>query len=270
VRIAVSNIAWEPSDDLKITERLLAAGVNAVEVAPTKVWPDLSRVSLASGRAYGAQWERAGLPVVSAQSLLYGRPDLNLFDETRGQLVDYLNTVTDLCVAMGATALVFGSPRNRQRGDMPFDAAHRIAVDVFGQLAEHAAASGACICLEANPQQYDADYLTRASDAAALVHAVDAPGLRLHLDTACMALAGDDGPACVTEFAPLLRHVHLSEPFLGPVGTPDQEHIAIADALHSAGYQHYVSVEMRPSAERPVAAVERAARYAVKIFGDQA
>jgi sugar phosphate isomerase/epimerase len=268
VKIAVSNIAWEPSDDLEVTERLLAVGVDAIEVAPTKVWPDLSRVSLASARSYGAQWERAGLPVVSAQSLLYGQPHLNLFDETRDQLVSYLNRVTDLCAAMGATALVFGSPRNRRRKGLPLDAAHRIAVDVFGRLAEHAAAAGACICLEANPEQYDADYITRASEAAALVRAVDAPGLRLHLDTACMSLAGDDGPACVTEFAPLLRHVHLSEPFLGPVGTPDPEHIAVAAALRSAGYEHFVSVEMLSPTEQTVAGVERAARYAVKIFGD--
>lgn len=269
MRVAVSNIAWEPHDDAEIAESLVSAGVAGVEIAPTKVWPDLTQVSLDEARAYGEGWARAGLPVVSAQSLLFGRPDLRLFDDSRDDLVAYLGGVIDLCAAMGATALVFGSPRNRQRGGLAPDSAHDIAVDVFGRLAKRAAAVGACLCLEPNPVQYDADYLTRAAEAAEVVRAVDAPGLRLHLDTACMALAGDDAAACATEFAAELRHAHLSEPNLGPVGTPDERHAAFADALRATGYGHYVSVEMRASAENTVAAVGRAARYAVQIFGDE-
>jgi D-psicose/D-tagatose/L-ribulose 3-epimerase len=269
MRVAVSNIAWEPAEDVAVASRLRAAGISAVEIAPTKVWPELGSVPLAQAKSYGQQWERAGLPVVAAQSLLFGRPDLRLFDETRDELVDYLGRVIELCAAMGAAALVFGSPRNRQRAGLPADVAHRVAVDAFGHLAERASTAGACLCLEPNPTQYDSDYLTTAEETAALVRAVDSAGLRLHLDTACMDLAGDDSSACAAKYAELLRHVHLSEPFLGPVGIPNARHVAFADALRTARYEHYVSVEMRPSAKvGNVPAVERAARYAVAICGD--
>jgi D-psicose/D-tagatose/L-ribulose 3-epimerase len=269
MRVAVSNIAWEPVDDSKIAERLLAVGVTGLEVAPTKVWPDLTQVSLRQAEAYGERWAREGLPVVAAQSLLFRRPDLSLFGETREQFVDYLGRVIELCAAMGAVSMVFGSPRNRRRGHLAPDEADRIAKDVFERLAGRAHAVGACLCLEANPVEYDADYLTRAVEAAAVVRAVDAPGLRLHLDSACMSLAGDDAPACVRAFAPLLRHAHLSEPHLGPVGAPNDKHIGFAAALRAVRYDHFVSVEMRPDAGEAIAAVERAARYAVETFGDQ-
>ncbi|MDG4764351.1 sugar phosphate isomerase/epimerase [Solwaraspora sp. WMMD406] len=269
MKVAVSNIAWEPVDDEKVADLLRHAGVAGIEVAPTKIWPDLAAATLDQARAYGQSWARAGLPVVAAQSLLYGRPDLTLFGPDREEFVAYLCRVIDLCAAMGATALVFGSPRNRQRHGLPVETADDIAADVFGRLAHRADAAGTSLCLEANPAAYGADYLTRAEEAATLVATVDSPGLRLHLDTACMALAGDDAGASVHRFAPLLRHAHLSEPDLGPVGTPDHRHAEFVAALRTVGYQGYVSVEMRPSDGDRVAAVERAARYAVALCGDR-
>lgn len=268
MRIAVSNLGWEPVLDQQVSERLLAAGVVGVEIAPTKVWADLSSVAPSAARAYGERWRGVGLPVVAAQSLLFGRPDLHLFDDTRHELVKYLSTVMDVCVAMGARILVFGSPRNRLRGSLELNAADQVAIEIFAELAEHAAALGACLCIEANPTQYGADYITSAHEAAALVGAVDSPGLRLHLDVACMALAGDDAAVCVSEYIDILRHVHLSAPDLGPVGDPDPQHTAMADALRSAGYSGFVSVEMRPAQDDIVAGIERAARYAVDTFGD--
>ncbi|SBT37691.1 sugar phosphate isomerase/epimerase family protein [Micromonospora auratinigra] len=267
MKVAVSNIAWEPGDDEKVADALRRAGAEAVEVAPTKVWPDPTAVSPAQAHAYGRAWARAGLPVVAAQSLLYGRPDLTLFGPGREEFVAYLGRIAELGAALGATALVFGSPRNRLRQDLPVAVADRIAVDVFGRLAERAVAAGTTFCVEANPAVYGADYLTRATEAAALVAAVDSPGLRLHLDTACMTLAGEDPAAGVRRFAPLLRHAHLSEPHLAAVGHPDPRHADFAAALRAVDYAGHLSVEMRPSDGDRVAAVERAARYAVALCG---
>lgn len=268
MRVAVSNIAWRLTDDPVIADRLLTAGVTAVEVAPTRVWPDPTRVGLAQAEAYGRWWARRGLPVVAAQSLLYGRPDFTLFGADRERFVAYLGSVIEVCAAMGARALVFGSPANRRRNGIAPDVADAIAAEVFTTLAARAEAAGTCLCLEPNPVQYGTDYLNRAAETAALVRTVDAAGLRLHLDTAAMSLAGDDPAGCVAEYAPLLRHVHLSEPYLAPVGTPDEAHAIFAKALRVAGYGGCVSVEMRPAEQDAIWAVERAARYAVRTFGD--
>lgn len=268
MRVAVSNIAWRPADDPPIADRLLAAGVSGVEVAPTKIWPDLTCVGLAQAQAYGQWWARRGLPIVAAQALLYGRPDLTLFGPDRGRFVAYLESVIELCAAMGARALVFGCPTNRRRNGLPPVAADAIAVEVLGTLAARAETAGTCLCLAPVPTQYGADYLNRAGPAAALVRAVGTAGLRLHLDTAGMSLAGDDPAGCAADHAPLLRHVHLSEPYLAPVGVPDEAHVIFAKALRVAGYDAYVSVQMRPAEEDAVWAVERAARYAVRTYGD--
>jgi sugar phosphate isomerase/epimerase len=266
MRVAVSNIAWAPDEDMAVAARLRAIGVTGVQIAPTIVWPDLSAVRPAEAIGYGRRWAHAGLPVTAAQSLLFGRPDLRLFDaESRDGFTAYLGAAIDLCGAIGATAVVFGSPRNRRRDGLAPDAAHRIAVQVFGALAERAEAAGVCRCLAANPARYGADFMTTAAEAADVVRAVDMPGLRLQLDTACMALADDDAVKCAADFAADVRHTQLSAMDLGPLGDAEPEHAAFADALRAGGYPHGVSVEMRRT-DDPIAAVERAARYAVELF----
>ena len=99
------------------------------------------------------------------------------------------------------------------------------------------------------------------------MRAVDSPGVRLHLDTACMALAGDDAPERVREGADLLAHVHASAPQLGTVG-PDGpvDHDKIAAALRDVGYDGHVSVEMLRPSDDPAGTVRRCADYVRETY----
>ena len=268
MRLAVSNIAWDASSDSEVARILTAAGVDAIEVAPTKAFADVAKADLQDARDYRAYWADLGLSVLTTQSLLFGRPDLLLFgdDEQRRAFVRHLEHVLELGAALGARAQVFGSPKNRRREGLPEQQANEIAAEVFSQLARAAERYGTTLCLEANPVDYGADFLTSAHQAAALVEAVDLPGLRLHLDTACMQLAGDDVTTCVEQYAHLLAHVHVSEPQLGPVGvTRSAVHEETVAALRTVGYDAGVSVEMRPVDDQP-AAGRTAADYAVRLL----
>src|SRR4029453_10606894 len=113
-----------------------------------------------------------------------------------------------LASGLGATRLVFGSPGNRRRGDLALDEADEIAADLFPRLGAQAADLGVCFCIEANPVDYKCDYLTDAVASTAFVRAVDSPGVRLHLDTACMAMAGDAAAERITPGADVLAHAH--------------------------------------------------------------
>lgn len=269
MRLAVSNIAWDADDDAAVAAVLQQAGLDAVEVAPPKAFDDPATADLDDARRYRERWTSLGMSIVSTQALLFGRPDLLLFGDAdqREAFTAHLEHVLLLGAELGARAQVFGSPKNRRRGDLPAEQASAVACEVFGRLGEHAALHGTALCLEANPPQYGADFLTSAHDAAAVVAAVDSPGLRLHLDTACMQLAGDDLRACAERYAPLVAHVHLSEPELGPVGTPNPGHRELLSALRDAGYDGSVSVEMRATAT-PVTSVRTAATYAAGLLAE--
>lgn len=268
MRLAVSSIAWERADDDDVATALVAAGVDAIEVAPTKAWPDPRLVGREQAGAERMYWAARGLEVIATQSLLFGRPDLVLFGDssTRRRLVEHLSHMVALGGHLGARAQVFGSPRNRRRGAVPREEATEIASEAFSAVAVVAEEHGTCLCLEANPIEYGADFLTSAHEAAALVAAVDRPGLRLHLDTACMVLAGDDVQDCVHRYHHLLQHVHLSEPGLGPVGSQTSPaHVGVLAALREIDYHGCVSIEMRPT-PTAVESVALAAVYGRRLL----
>ena len=263
MNLSFSNIAWPAEADDAALAALREEGYAAVEVAPTRLWSDPLQRSAEDAAEVRAAFERSGFTVVALQSLLFNRPDLQVFGdaESRSGLQDALVGMARLGAALGATRLVFGSPGNRRRGDLPMDEAMARAVEVFERPGREAAELGVAFCIEANPTDYGCDFLTSAVESTAFVRAADSPGVRLHLDTACMALAGDDAAERVREGADVLAHVHASAPQLGPVGPGGPvDHDAMATALREHGYAGRVSVEMRAQ-DDPVAAVRTSAAF---------
>jgi D-psicose/D-tagatose/L-ribulose 3-epimerase len=247
MKLAVSNIAWPADQDAAVAGVLKSLGVRGIEVAPTKLFPQPLDVTPADIDAVRHFWGAHGIEIVAAQSLLFGRPELTLFEseEKRRETHAYLSDIIQLCAKLGAEALVFGSPKNRRRGDVPHDEAFRTAVEFFDDLADIAQAEDTCLVFEANPPHYGADFCTSAADAISLVSEVNHPGYRLHLDTACMTLAGDPLPETFAAW-PLLRHFHISAPNLDPPSPTDGvDHAAFAKQLRKHRPAGWVSLEMR-------------------------
>jgi len=270
MKLAFSAIAWDPSLDDEVAAVLSASGFQGVELAPTKLWADLSSVTSQEAEAERTRWSSRGLPVVALQALLFGRPDLVVFGdkaETK-QLQAYLLKVVELGGRLGARALVFGSPRNRLRGSLPAAEAHDRALEVLSPVAEYAERLGTCLCIEPNPPQYGADFVTAAAEGLRLVKAAKSGGFGLHLDTACMALAGDDLGVSIQAASGVLKHFHASEPHLAALGEDKSsvDHPQAARALVACQYGGFVSVEMRPVPKDPMAGIARAARTASLIY----
>jgi sugar phosphate isomerase/epimerase len=248
VKRAVSNIAWPAAQDDAVARILRSAGIGGIEIAPRKLFSDPAAATDEQVIAVRKLWEDRGLPIVAAQALLFGKPELTLFDspETRQRTLDYLTRIVRLCAKLGAQALVFGSPKNRRRGSLPREHAEDIAVEFFAQLGRVAADEGTCVVLEANPPDYGADFITTAAEAITLVERVNHPGFRLHLDAGCMMLAGDPLTETFARGGSILRHVHISEPNLEPPGHSGRvDHAGFATQLRQMNYANWVSLEMR-------------------------
>ena len=257
-RLAVSNIAWEPSEDAAVVEVLLKEGVQGVEIAPTKWREKPFDVSAADIALYRRQWEDRGLSIVSLQALLFGRPDLQLFAsvESRALLGDYLRRVIDFAVAVGAHALVFGSPKNRLRGALPMSDAVAIAADFLRDVGAYAAERGAVLCIEANPVEYGCDFVTTTAEAVTLCRAVNHPGIRVNVDLGGITMSGEDAPSAIEDARDVIGHYHASEPNLAEIGLASP-HSEAGRALSEIGYAKWISIEMRASGDN-VAAVTRA------------
>lgn len=268
--LAVSNIAWSQDNEASIIPVLRQGEVNALEIAPTTIWPEPTLVSRGELRDYAAAWERRGCPIRSLQSLVYARPHLRLFGTTseRAEFQQYLTMMCELAATIGARRLVFGSPKNRQRGDLDEDAAFDIATEFFSELGVKAARRDIQVVIEPNAPAYGCDFITNADEGQRLVTAVDSPGIGLHLDVGCMTLAGDDPYDAVAQAGTLLGHFHVSEPQLQPVDTDSVgDHRAAARGLDKITYDEIISIEMRSvSPEGQADALRRAISFVRDIY----
>lgn len=268
-RLAVSNIAWDATDDDEIAALLTRLGVAGVEIAPTK-WRSNPIASAAAERAaYRQLWEDRGLPIVAMQALLFGQPQLRLFADasSRVAMAAYLRGIIELGAALGAGALVFGSPKNRARNGLAMSAALDIATDFFAELGAHAVEHGTTLCIEANPPAYGCDFITTTAEAVDLCNRIASPGVRVNGDLGAITMSGDDPATTIASAASLLGHFHASEPQLAELGAAS-DHASARRALSAARYGGWISIEMRDAgAEHRRAAIERAVLLAQRSYG---
>jgi D-psicose/D-tagatose/L-ribulose 3-epimerase len=269
VRLAISNIAWDAAEDDAVAALLRQRDVSAVEIAPTK-WRADPAASSASERAnYRRQWEDRGLRIVAMQALLFGQPQLQLFGELarRVELANYLQRMIELGAALGAGALVFGSPKNRARNGLSMSEALNIATEFFAGVGVHAAAHGTVLCIEANPPAYGCDFITTTAEATELCQRVDSAGVRVNGDLGGMTMSGENVAAEIRCAAPMLQHFHVSEPQLAELGTAS-DHATAATTLRKNEFAGWISIEMRAGADRlsNMAAIERAVTLTQRLY----
>lgn len=268
MKLAISNIAWDPADDDTVSGMLRHEGLQGIELAPTVRWAKPLEISPEEARAYREWWTSRDLQIVAMQSLLFGRPDLQLFgnEESRRDLLVYLGRIFELGTWLGARAMVFGAPKNRQRGALPAEHAIEIAIEFFDAAARRAEEYDVVLCLEPNPSDYGCDFITTTAQALELVRHVGRPGLRVQGDMGALTLAGE-GPSVLAEAAPHIGHFHISEPYLAEPGTGDADHAVAASALRQGGYQGWLSIEMRKATNgSPTDAILRAVRLTKRAY----
>lgn len=267
MRLAFSNIAWPAENDVEVCDALALADVG-IEIAPTRLWPDWD-VTTSDATEASIRYRRRGLTLSSLQAILFGRPDLQMFGppDVRKALVDHLVRVADLAAAMGVVPMVFGAPRNRDASGLCCDEAVALATQLLSEVAVACTRRSVFLGFEPNPTTYHCNFVTNSTEAAGLVRGVASPGLRLHLDTAAMFLAGEDPERAIEAHADILGHVHISEPHLGGFEVPVVNHRQVACSLRRINWSGWIVVEMR-ARPHSVAAVRTALEYVRSIYLD--
>lgn len=268
MRLSASNIAWDVAEDAAIADILRGAGIDQVDLAASKYFASVEDVSAADIAAVRSWWADRGFSVAGMQSLLFGTQGLNLFDNSREAMLDHLTHVCRIGGGLGARALTFGSPRQRDRTGLSDAEAEAIAVAFFRRLGDRAADAGTSICLEPNPASYGCNFMTTTDEAAAIVAAVDHAAIGLQLDIGAIAINAEPVEATIARHALLIGHVHASEPQLITLGDGGAPHAEAAAALRAHRPDLTVTIEMVASASAPhVGEMARAAALAAQIYG---
>ena len=266
MRLSVSDIAWDPSEDQDALKELARLGVDGVEIAPTIVWPGWEGANVDNAMRYRHRVADAGLVCSSVQAILFGRRGLSLFgDESEFQtLQEHMALIADISAALGARVAVFGSPANRRRGELSAETAMQIATERLRAIGDIFAGATSLLCIEPNPPEYGCDFITTAEEAVELARLVDSDGFGVHLDAGALILSGGDLEGSIRQTAPVLEHFHISQPNLLAFDTHDPRHFVLGAALRTVRYKGWRSIELRPPADGldhlgPAVALARAA-----------
>ncbi|CAI8753030.1 sugar phosphate isomerase/epimerase family protein [Methylocaldum szegediense] len=269
MRLAISNIAWDISEDLAVAQLLNKFGVDAIDVAPGKYFANPAETKDEDIAKVKQWWADHGIEITGMQALLFGTTGLNVFGDNKSQqaMLDHLRAVCRIGAGLGATRLVFGSPKNRDRSGLGDAQALEQAVKFFLRLGDAAQEHGVIVCLEPNPTRYGANFMTNSVETAQVVTAVGHSAIRMQFDTGSLTINGESPKAVLKNCAGLIGHVHASEPDLKPLGDGGTDHRLMHEALLQYLPQHVVSIEMVATNEEPhLQSIERALSCAVECY----
>ena len=269
MRLAISNIAWDIAEDTSVAKLLGKFGVDAIDVAPGKYFPDPASAKDEDIAKVRRWWEDHGIEITGMQALLFGTTGLNVFGESKSQeaMLEHLRAVCRIGAGLGATRLVFGSPKNRDRSGLSDAQALEQAVSFFRRVGNTAQEHGVIVCLEPNPTQYGANFMTTSEEAAHVVAAVGHEAILMQFDTGALMINRESPEAVLECSSRLIGHVHASEPDLVPLGDGGTDHQLMHRALSQYLPEHLVSIEMVATKEEPhLQSIERALVCAVECY----
>ena len=245
-RYAICSELFEGWPLEQVAAFVAEVGYDGLELAPFTLSRDVRQIRAAQRKAIRQAIESAGLKVPGLHWLLARTEGLQLNDPhpaVRERTTQYLLALIDLCADLGGQLLAFGSPQQRslRPGWMPAQAMAS-AVEIFRRCGERAQARGLAFCLEPLTTQ-ETDFITTASEAAAMVRQVHHPGFQMMVDVRAMSYEARSIPEVIRQVAPHIRHMHLNDPnLLGP-GMGDVDFGPILRALREVGYEGWLSVE---------------------------
>jgi len=247
MKLSISNIAWPPEEEDFYLRLIKGLGCSGVEIAPGKVWQMPLESSREERASYASFVRGHGLEMSAMQALLYGHPELGLFGEADrvNKTIEYLKGICSLASDLGIRVLVFGSPANRRRGPILMDEAFERAAAFFSKIAPFAEENGTCICIEPlRPQE--TDFITTSEGGLKLVEMVDNPGFGLHLDAKALVLEKGNHSENIRKALHRMKYFHINDPELKEVNSSGEvDHFRLGTDLKAAGYDGYVSIEMR-------------------------
>jgi D-psicose/D-tagatose/L-ribulose 3-epimerase len=245
--LSLSHIAWSPDQEEVMLSELRAIGLSCIEVAPLRTFGNPTLATESDVRAKADWYGERGFSIGSFQALLFGAEEVSLFEDAdaKARMKEWLMSVGRVAGWCGAGPMVFGSPKNRLKGDLTHEQAMSLAIPFFREVGDSCAEAGSCLVMEANPEAYGADFCTRLEQAVELVDAVGSLGFRLHVDAGGLALSGENFEPVLRQAGGLLAHAHASQPNLIDWLEPHAVHARLAAVLKEIEYQGNVAIEMR-------------------------
>jgi D-psicose/D-tagatose/L-ribulose 3-epimerase len=176
----------------------------------------------------------------------------------RAGAVEYLKWAVDCAQGLAAEVLCgpFYQPLGIFSGKGPAEQEKQRGAEVHLKAANYAEQAGVKLAIEAL-NRFEAYFLNTVDDAADYARRVGHPYFGVLYDTFHANIEEKDPIGCISRNIDQIKHVHISE---NDRGTPGRGHIdwpATFEALRSAGYDSWLTIEAFSQALPDLAAATR-------------
>jgi sugar phosphate isomerase/epimerase len=271
MRFAICNELFEGWPFDAVCRFVKEAGYDGLEVAPFTLAPRITDVTGERRALLRQQAADVGVEIIGLHWLLAGTQEFHLTSPdpaVRLRTADYIVSLSEACRDMGGALMVFGSPK--QRSLLPGvsrEQAFDWAAETFRSVMRAVEGNGVSICMEPlSPSE--TDFINTCEEATALIRAVDHPNFRLHLDVKAMSSEPTPMVELIRRYAPAACHFHANDANLRGPGFGEIDFLPIFRALHDAGYDGWVSVEVFDYKPDPETIARRSAEYMRRTLGE--
>ena len=262
MKLSFSNIAWKDCDFYHYARLIKDNGCDGIELAPSCIWEEPANITTKEILEFNKKIKKIGLEIVGLHSLLFTRPDLQLFKnkQNRDQTIKYIFQLIDICSYLEGKQLVFGSPKNRVLHGNNYEKCKSQAMDDFYEISEYSKKKNIYFCIEPLGPE-DTDFIKSVTEGGQLVEKVNHPNFKLHLDTKAIFSTREDPGKITKRYKNIIQHVHVGDLNLLEPGKINKNHDKVGLALKNINYSKYVSIEMKKNSNEVEASILRSINY---------
>lgn len=240
MKLSISNLAWNPCENIKIYEKMREFGFIGLEIAPTKIFGSEPYNKLAEAENFKNNLNKEyGLSISSMQSVWYGISGNIFVEDDKIRLIDYTKKSILFAKKIDCKNIVFGSPKNRIIVGEGYE---KKAISFFKEIAEFGYMNGVVISIEPNPKIYGTNFVNTTFEAFDLVKKVNNKNFKVNLDFGTIIENNEDIKKILSNID-LVNHIHISEPYLKKIEIREM-HSVFFKMLKETNYDKYVSIEM--------------------------
>lgn len=236
MKLAISNFAWDFSENTNIFEILKKHQIPNVEGVLTKIdnWGDLTSEKVLNFKSLLDSYD---LTIESLQSIFYGVNCDGLHDGK--VIIPHIEKVLEYSKILGVKTLVLGSPNlRRNTPNLLIELSN-----VFKVLDKILENSGIEISLEPNTKSYGGDYFHNLTDIVIFISENNFKNIKTMIDTHNLILEGIDPCKEITKYFNVVNHIHISEQGLKPI--QDIEfHKKFSQTIKTLKYDKIVTYEL--------------------------
>jgi sugar phosphate isomerase/epimerase len=221
-------------------------GYDGLEIAPFTLSEEPHRMTAAEVSAFRRVAEEEGVIISGLHWLLAAPPGLSITSEDEdvaAATLEFGRRLVDLCVELGGTYLVHGSPAQRRLVTGRESEGRRRGQAYLAAVAKTAESAGVSYVIEPL-SRLDTSFVTSVDEAIAMIGEIGSGALSTMVDCYAAASNGEDIPLLLSRWAgKAVRHLHFNDDNKRGPGEGGTDFAAILDRLRSLDYSGTSAVE---------------------------